>query len=445
MSAAASQGDSAGAGTQSTLSTEALMQRYVLGNYGRFPLAFSRGEGSWLWSEEGRAYLDFSSGVAVCSLGHSPRVMVEALTTQASKLIHCSNLYWVREQAELARFAVEKLVGRPGKVFFCNSGAEANDSLIKLARKRCWEKYGAAAGKNEIVTCRQSFHGRTLGGIAATGQEKVKIGFDPLLPGFVHVPFNDPESLRAAVTDKTAAILFEAVQGEGGVHVASPEFFAEADRLREEYDLMLLFDEVQCGAGRSGDWCGWRSVQAGSEKIVEPDAVSWAKGFAGGFPMGAIWTDEVHAAALGPGSHGSTFGGTPLACATALAVLQEIERGEVLANVKRQESRIRAAVAGWDFPFLRELRGVGLMLGFVFDAAAMASLPGFPDSGKTPSLYIVDAARDAGLLTVPAGETVVRWLPPLNVSDAEVDEAIVRFHSVLATLCGPGENGKGTL
>ena len=424
------------AGKPSVLSTEQLMHDYVLGNYGRFPIAFSRGEGVWLWSEEGRRYLDFSSGVAVCALGHSPKVMVEALATQAAKLIHCSNLYWIREQAELARFVVETMMEGPGKVFFCNSGAEANDGLIKLARKRAWEKYGADSGKNVVITCKQSFHGRTLGGIAATGQEKVKVGFDPLLPGFLHVPFNDPATLREAVNETTAAILFEPVQGEGGINTATPEFFAEAAKLRDEFDLLLMFDEVQCGAGRTGDWCGWRTVLEGSGVAVEPDAVSWAKGFAGGFPMGSFWVAEEHAAALGPGSHGSTFGGTPLACATAMAVLGEIENAGVLANVKRQESRIREAVAKWDFAILRELRGVGLMLGFVLDAEAMSPVAGFAESGKTPSLFVVNAAREAGLLTVPAGETVVRWLPPLNVTDAEVDEALALFHAVLSTLSG---------
>lgn len=424
------------AGKPSVLSTEQLMHDYVLGNYGRFPIAFSRGEGVWLWSEEGRRYLDFSSGVAVCALGHSPKVMVEALATQAAKLIHCSNLYWIREQAELARFVVETMMEQPGKVFFCNSGAEANDGLIKLARKRAWEKYGADSGKNVVITCKQSFHGRTLGGIAATGQEKVKVGFDPLLPGFLHVPFNDPATLREAVNETTAAILFEPVQGEGGINTATPEFFAEAAKLRDEFDLLLMFDEVQCGAGRTGDWCGWRTVLEGSGVAVEPDAVSWAKGFAGGFPMGSFWVAEEHAAALGPGSHGSTFGGTPLACATAMAVLGEIENAGVLANVKQQESRIREAVAKWNFAILRELRGVGLMLGFVLDAEAMSPVAGFAESGKTPSLFVVNAAREAGLLTVPAGETVVRWLPPLNVTDAEVDEALALFHAVLSTLSG---------
>ncbi len=414
-----------------TPSTATLMERYVLGNYGRFPIAFARGEGSYLWSEEGRRYLDFSSGVAVCSLGHCPPVMQRALQEQSAELIHCSNLYHVRRQAELARFVVETMVGRPGKVFFCNSGAEANDALIKLARKRAYDKYGPSAGKNEVITCQQSFHGRTLGGIAATGQAKVKVGFDPLLPGFLHVPFNDVAALREAVTGKTAAILFEPLQGEGGINLASPEFIEAAAALREEHDVLLMFDEVQCGAGRSGDWCGWRTVLRGSGLEIEPDAVSWAKGFAGGFPMGAIWVDDAHAGALGPGTHGSTFGGTPLASAVALAVLTEIEEQGILANVVAQEARIRAAVSSWETALVTELRGLGLMLGFVIDSEAIKRVEGFAGSGKTPAMYVVNAAREAGLLTVPAGEEVVRWLPPLNVSTAEVEEALALFEGVL--------------
>ena len=412
--------------------TAELMDQYVLGNYGRFPIAFSRGAGSYLWSEEGLRYLDFSSGVAVCALGHSPAVMQDSLREQSAKLIHCSNLYSIREQAELACFVVETMMEIPGKVFFCNSGAEANDGLIKLARKRARYKYGAAAGKNEVITCQQSFHGRTLGGIAATGQPKVKLGFDPMLPGFLHVPFNDVAALREAVTDKTCAILFEPVQGEGGINTATPEYFAAAAALRDEFDLLLMFDEVQCGSGRTGDWCGWRTVLEGTGVVVEPDAVSWAKGFAGGFPMGSFWVSDAHAGALGPGTHGSTFGGTPLACAVAMAVLGEIESAGVLENVKVMNAGIHEGVAKWDFPVIRELRGVGLLLGFVLDTERMNGVDGFLESGKTPSLFVVNRAREAGLLTVPAGENVVRWLPPLNVSGEEVDEALALFESVLA-------------
>jgi len=419
---------------RSEATTAELMDQFVLGNYGRFPVAFSRGEGGYLWDESGKKYLDFATGIAVCSLGHCPDVMQKALADQSAKLIHCSNLYQIREQAELARFVVEKIMERPGKVFFCNSGSEANDGLIKLARKRAFDKYGKEAGKNEVITVKQSFHGRTLGSIAATAQEKVKIGFDPLVPGFLHVPFNDCDTLREAVTDKTAAILFEPLQGEGGINPVSPEFVATAAELREKYDLLLMFDEVQCGVGRTGDWCGWRTILEGSGVDVEPDAVSWAKGFGGGFPIGAIWASDECQGALGPGAHGSTFGGTPLASVVSLAVLKELDDSGALENVKRQETRIREAVNQWDLLVIDFLRGVGLMLGYVLNRDELSKSEAYSGSGQTPSIFVVNQAMEAGLLTVPAGEDVVRWLPRLNVSDAEVDEALSAFHSVLSNL-----------
>ena len=408
--------------------------QYVLQNYGRFPIAFERGEGGYLYDESGRKYLDFGTGIAVCSLGHCPEVMQQALKEQGGKLIHCSNLYQIREQAALARFVVEEMLQRPGKVFFCNSGAEANDALIKLARKRAFDRFGLASGKNEIITCQRSFHGRTLGGIAATGQEKVKIGFDPLLPGFLHVPLNDTEALEEAVSDKTAGILFEPLQGEGGIHPVAPEYFQKADELRKKHDLLLMFDEVQCGSGRTGDWCGWRTILRDSGVEVEPDAVSWAKGFGGGFPIGSIWISDEHAGALGPGTHGSTFGGTPLASAVALAVLEEVQKVGALENVKRQEARIRETVETWNSPLISSLRGAGLMLGFVLDSEAFSAIPGFEESGQTPALFIVNKVMGAGMLTVPAGSDVVRWLPRLDVPDAEVDEALSCFATVLKEL-----------
>lgn len=410
------------------MTTAEMTDRFLLGNYGRFPIAFERGEGGYIWDENGKRYLDFSTGIAVCALGHSPKVMQEACTEQASKLIHCSNLYQIREQAELARFVSETIMQRNGKSFFCNSGAEANDALIKLARKRAYDRFGRESGKNEIVTCRQSFHGRTLGGIAATGQDKVKVGFDPLLPGFFHTPFNDCDALREAVDENTAGILFEPVQGEGGIVPAKPEFMATAAELREEFDLLLMFDEVQCGSGRTGDWCGWRTIQRNSGVEVEPDAVSWAKGFGGGVPIGAIWVDDSCAGALGPGTHGSTFGGTPLISVVSLAVLEELDRCGALENVTRQNRRIHEAVSKWNLPPVKELRGVGLMLGFVLDPDA------FDHGETTPALHVVNKVMEAGMLTVPAGERVVRWLPRLDVPDAEVDEAIETFHAVLSSL-----------
>ncbi|MDF1824572.1 MAG: acetylornithine/succinylornithine family transaminase [Verrucomicrobiales bacterium] len=416
------------------MTTARLTEQFVLGNYGRFPISFVRGEGSYLWDEEGRRYLDFVTGIAVCALGHCPEVMKRSLAEQGEKLIHVSNLYQIREQAELAQFVVERMMERSGKVFFCNSGAEANDGLIKLARKRAFDKHGADSGKHVIVTCRQSFHGRTLGGIAATGQDKVKVGFDPLLPGFVHVPFNDVSALKEAVNEHTAAILFEPLQGEGGINPATPGFMAAAAELCETNDALLMFDEVQCGSGRTGDWCGWKTLLQGTGIEVEPDAVSWAKGFGGGFPIGAFWASDDCAGALGPGSHGSTFGGTPLGSAVSLGVLKTIEENDILANVRRQEKRIKEAVSEWNHPLIDSLRGVGLMLGFVINVEALKARPAFLESGKTPSLYVVNAAIEVGMLTVPAGEFVVRWLPRLDVPDAEVDEALGLFKNVLDSL-----------
>lgn len=412
------------------MKTAEITAEFVLGNYGRFPLAFERGEGSWIWDEEGKKYLDFACGIAVCSLGHCPEVIQKALAEQGSKLIHCSNLYQIREQALLAKFLVTKVVGKPGKVFFCNSGAEANDGLIKLARKRAWDKYGSDTEKNHIITCQESFHGRTLGGIAATGQDKVKIGFDPLLPGFSHVPFNDCDALIEATNENTAAILLEPIQGEGGINIVTPEFLKTAADLREKYDLLLMFDEIQCGLGRTGDWCGWRSVLSDSEIEVEPDVVSWAKGLGGGFPIAAFWLSDDCQQHLGPGTHGSTFGGTPLGSAVALAVLEEIEQSAAMENATYQESRIRKAVAGWTSTLVKTVRGKGLMLGFELNELALP----FQGKNMTPAMIVVKELMSAGLLTVPAGSTVVRWLPGLNVSDEEIDTALKIFENTLGRI-----------
>ena len=419
------------------MSTAELTEKYVLGNYGRFPVAFERGEGSWIWDEEGTRYLDFGTGIAVCSLGHCPEVIQKALADQSASLIHCSNLYQIRGQAQLAAFIVEEVMRQPGKVFFCNSGAEANEALIKLARKHGHDSAGGdASGPFEVITCQGSFHGRTLGGIAATGQDKVKAGFEPLLEGFRHVPFNDCEALRDAVDAKTAAILIEVVQGEGGIHVASPEFLRTAAELRDEHGLLLMFDEVQCGLGRTGDWCGWQTVMRESGGELRPDAVSWAKGMAGGFPMGAVWVNDRIGGVLGPGTHGSTFGGTPLAAAVGQAVLGEVREKRLVENAERLGRKIRAAVESWDNPLLESLRGLGLMLGFVLDEERFSEVKGFAASELMPSLFLVNRLREAGLLTVPAGPRVVRWLPALNVTSEEVEQALAIQKSVLDELAG---------
>ena len=290
-----------------TEDTQSLTEKYIVPTYGRFPFEPVRGEGTRIWDADGKEYLDFGAGIAVCSLGHCPKVMVDAITKQAGTLIHCSNLYQIRDQALLAQHISDVVMELPGKTFFANSGAEANEAMVKLARK-----FGSATGRHEIITFEMSFHGRTMTGISATGQEKVKTGFAPLLPGFKHLPFNDIEALRSGITKDTVAIMMEPIQGEGGIHCATPEFLEAARDLCAEHDLLLLFDEVQSGLGRTGDLCAWRSLAPNLD--IRPHAVSWAKGMGGGYPIGATWisSDKDLCDILGPGTHGTTYGGGPL-------------------------------------------------------------------------------------------------------------------------------------
>ncbi|MGV3531593.1 MAG: aminotransferase class III-fold pyridoxal phosphate-dependent enzyme, partial [Chthoniobacteraceae bacterium] len=283
-----------------SVDTRELYERYVIPTYGRFDLRLARGKGTEVWDEAGKRYLDFGAGIAVTSIGHCHPRVVAKMQDQIGKLVHTSNLYYTRPQAELAERLV-RLVGAPGKVFFCNSGAEANEALYKLARKfgnegmppsgvhTVGELVEPRRNRHSIVTMNGSFHGRTLAGIAATGQEKVKIGFEPPVQGFFHTPFNDGPGLIAAFQDPTVvALLMEPIQGERGVHPASAQFLRQARDLTEMHNMLLMFDEVQCGLGRTGDWCGWKSIAPD----VMPDAVSWAKGIAGGFPLGAIWVSD---------------------------------------------------------------------------------------------------------------------------------------------------------
>ncbi|MBV9488132.1 MAG: aspartate aminotransferase family protein [Verrucomicrobia bacterium] len=408
--------------------TRQLFAEYVVPNYGRYDVVFVRGEGTRVWDENGKVYLDFGAGIAVSTLGHAHPRMVEALAAQSAQLIHTSNLYYTRPQGELAQRLVT-LVGRRGKVFFSNSGAEANEALFKLARKFGNECYGSApdeAPRHEIITFERSFHGRTMAGISATGQEKVKHGFAPLLPGFRHVPYNDVDAVRDAIGPQTVAVLVEVVQGEGGIHVATPEFLAGLRRLCDEHALLLMFDEIQCGLGRVGAWCAWTRL---NPQIV-PDAVSWAKGIGGGFPLGATWfgakpvkkrdgRDIALCDLLDPGSHGTTFGGTPLACSVALAVFNTIADQDLLGNASRLGEYALGRLR--QIPGIKEVRGFGLMLGFELDAGfeALGS-----KGGKSPSQMVVTRLLERGLLTAPAGPMVIRLLPPLNVRQDEVDEAI---------------------
>lgn len=383
--------------------------------YARFPLEIVRGEGCRIWDENGRTYLDFTSGIAVNALGHAHPALREALAAQAATLVHTSNLFLSRPQAELAARLVS-FVGAPGKIFFCNSGAEANEGLCKLARK-----HGAPRGRHEIISLDGSFHGRTLGGIAATGQLKVKLGFGPPVGGFINVPAR-LECVANAVNERTAAILVEPIQGEGGVRPLPADFLRALRSLCDEHDLLLLYDEVQCGLGRTGDWCGWRSIGAGD---AMPDAVSWAKGIGGGFPLGAFWARQPFADLLGPGTHGTTYGGSPLACAAANAVFDTIEKENLLANARDRGAQLASAVK--NFPLVREVRGAGLLLGV--EIADFASEEG--ETG-TPALRLTRRLIQAGLLVVPAGEQTIRLLPPLNVTPAECDEAAAILRDVLA-------------
>ena len=416
-------------------STRELYDRYVIPTYGRFDLRLARGRGSEVWDEDGKRYLDFGAGIAVTSIGHAHPRVVRVMQQQIGTLVHTSNLYYTRPQAVLAERLV-RLTGAPGKVFFCNSGAEANEALYKLARKFGNESLGGP--RIGIVTMLGSFHGRTLAGIAATGQEKVKKGFEPAVEGFRHVAFNDIEALRATVAmPGTVAVLLEPIQGEIGVRPATAEFLRTARRLCDEHNLLLMFDEVQCGLGRTGDWCGWKSIAPD----VMPDAVSWAKGIAGGFPLGAIWVCDREVALkdgtkknlcdlLGPGTHGTTFGGTPLVSVGANEVLAVIEEEGMLENARTMGAHALSAIGAIASPLIQELRGVGLMIGieFVPDFAARRELP----EGKAPSLWMVERLHDAGLLTVPSGTHAVRWLPPLNVSREEINESAEILKHALA-------------
>jgi acetylornithine/N-succinyldiaminopimelate aminotransferase len=426
--------------------TNELFANYVVPTYARFALAFERGEGSWVWDESGRKYLDFGAGIAVCSIGHCHPRVVDVLSRQVGKLVHTSNLYYTRPQGMLARKLVE-LVGLAGKIFFCNSGAEANEALYKLARKFGNETVAAPAAhtmgelieprrtRHKILTFKGSFHGRTLAGIAATGQEKVKKGFEPMVDGFVHLPFNDGPALLAAMDGDVAAVLLEPVQGESGIHAATAHFLRMARSICDDYGALLMFDEVQCGLGRTGDWCGWRSI---APEVI-PDAISWAKGIAGGFPLGAVWirdrmfTLKIGGAVsladlLGPGSHGTTFGGTPLVCSGALEVLRIIEEEGLLENARILGAYAKKAVEGLCSPLIAEVRGIGLMLGIEL-VADFGPRAGCGDSA--PSLWLVDRLHEAGMLTIPSGTHAIRWLPPLNVKREEVTQAVDILRGVL--------------
>ncbi|MEI8038081.1 MAG: aspartate aminotransferase family protein [Verrucomicrobiota bacterium] len=413
------------------MTTTETFQQHVLPTYGRFPLVPVRGEGCRLWDETGKSYLDFCTGIAVCALGHCHPRVVAAIREQAGKLLHVSNLYQIPQQAELAEEINTHHVRLAGKVFFSNSGAEANDGLIKSARRFGHQRpQPDGAPRFEVITFLQSFHGRTLGSLSATGQAKIQEGFDPLLPGFRYLPYNDIAALEAGIHPETAAILLEPIQGEGGVNAATPEFLRAVARLCHKHDLLLLLDEVQTGFGRCGDAMAWRMI---APEII-PDGISWAKGMGGGVPIGAFWlndraidaTGTPLSSLMGPGSHGSTYGGNPLVCAASLAVLREIREQELATHAILMEVRIRETIRAWKLPVITEVRGHGLLLGVRIDPDRILT-----PEGKTPALVVVTELMARGLLLVPAGPHTIRLLPPLNVTEAEVDEALAILRGVL--------------
>ncbi len=379
---------------------------YVMPTYAP-QMMFVRGENARLWDDEGNEYLDFAAGIAVCSIGHSNKRVADAVAEQSRKLVHISNLYL----NELMPLLAEKLVtesGMGGKVFFCNSGAEANEGMIKLARK-----YGNATGRNEIISMNDSFHGRTLATLAATGRKKYRQGFEPDMPGFKQVPFNDIEALKNAVTPQTCAIMLEMVQGEGGVMPADVEYLKAVRALCDERDILMLCDEVQCGMGRLGTRFAFQKFG------VMPDVITMAKAIANGFPMGAVMANKKVAGVLTVGMHASTFGGTPLACAAALAVQEAFDKDGVLENCTAEGEFLLSELSKVTarYPFVKGVRGMGLMLGVVLDRPA----------GALAGILL----KEHNMVALTAGETVLRLVPPLTISRADSVAAVEKIAAAL--------------
>jgi len=388
-----------------------LSEKVLTPNYRRAPVAFREGRGMRLWDLDGKSYLDFLAGIAVDVLGHCHPAHVAAIQQQAGRLIHISNLFQIPEQAELARLLVE-VTGIPdGRVFFGNSGAEACEAAIKLARKAARALRGE--DRYEIIVASHSFHGRTMGALSATTNPRYQEGFEPLVPGFVEVPFNDLGAAERAVTPRTAAVMVETVQGEGGIHVGSDEYLRGLRRLCDDRALVLVLDEIQCGFGRTGTWFAYE--HAG----ITPDVVTLAKGLGGGFPIGAIVARKAFADVFQPGTHGTTFGGNPLACAAATAVIETIKKERLAANAAATGAYLadRLRDLAKTAPVITEVRGRGLMLAIEL---------------TVPSDAVVAACLARGLLVNNVRPTAVRLVPPLIVSRADVDEAIGILGAVLA-------------
>jgi len=385
--------------------------RVIFDTYKRFPVVFTRGGGCTLEDTQGRTYTDFVAGIAVCNLGHAHEGVAAAVSAQARRLVHVSNLYYTEPQTELAAWLVERSFA--DRVFFCNSGAEANEAAIKLARK--YYKDRGETHRYRIITMEGSFHGRTMATLAATGQDKIKKGFDPLLEGFDIVPFNDLEAVREAITPETCAVMLEPIQGEGGVQCPGEGYLKGVRELCDEQGLLLIFDEIQTGMGRTGKLFAYEHFG------LHPDIMTLAKAIANGLPMGAMLATEAIAGAFGPGVHASTFGGTPLVAAAALAVAKVLEDGVVLENCRRVgayfEEKLQALKSKYDV--IQEVRGKGLLVGMDLTI----------DGGE-----IVNACMKRGFLVNCAQGHILRFIPPLIVAEADIDRLIACLDAVLETV-----------
>jgi len=377
-----------------------LEARYYMRTFSRLPVVFERGEGCWLYDDEGKPYLDLVAGIAVNILGHAHPVLVDAITKQAQKVMHTSSLYYSEPQLELAEWLIER--SPADRVFFGNSGAEANEGALKLARK-----YGRTHrnGAYEVITIEHSFHGRTLATLAATGQPKYHEPFLPMPDGFKCVPFNDFEALRQAVSDKTAAIMLECVQGESGIHIHDRDYLLNVRKLCDELGLLLICDEIQCGLGRTGTFYGFQQFG------FEPDVITLAKGLAGGLPIGAFLAKD-HCAVLTPGDHGSTMGGNPVCCAAGIAAMRYLEKADLMGNSARVGQALKDELSNLKetIPGVTEIRGMGLMVAF--------------DTDEDIAAEIVKAGLRNGIILNNTGPRTVRMVPPLILSEGEVEKAV---------------------
>jgi len=383
-------------------------KKVIMNTYSQFPIVLEKGDGVYLWDSDGKMYLDFVAGIAVNALGYNNSDYVKEISIQVTKLQHCSNLYWMIPSIELSELLIQNSCF--DKVFYCNSGAEAVEAAIKLSKK-----YGKKFhGENcyEIITMKKSFHGRTMATVTATGQTKYQKGYNPLLPGFSYVEFNNFTELEKAVSKNTCAIIIEPIQGEGGIHPAEKIYLEEVRSLCDKNDIVLIFDEVQCGIGRTGELFAYQLFD------IKPDVVSLAKGLGGGFPIGAMLAIQSKADALQPGDHASTFGGNPLACTAGKVVLKKLLNEGVLKNVQKIGTYLKTKLIELQekYEIIIDVRGHGLMLGIELNS---------------PVKDIVKDCMEKGLLLIGAGENVIRFVPPLIIGKNEIDKGISILNEVL--------------